>query len=428
LEDGSLEAFVERLDRVELEQPLASFDAQDGLTIEEGRLVALVFNPQLRIARLRTGQAAASAEHASLWADPQLSVSVLRLTDNVPDPWILSPGLSFTIPTSGSLAAEQDQADAMLGASRLAALEAEWAVWHDVREAWIEWSAASLRIAETERLVEALDVLVDTTSRLAEAGELDRTEASLFTVERAQRRNLLLRLRGEVSAAEQRLRAHLGLAPEAPVTLVPSFTLKESSTAAALPNAFTGQEFTDAIAERNPRLARLRAEYEVAEATLKHEIRKQYPDLTLGPQLQAEEGRTSIGFIAGLPLPFLNANRRAIAEARVEREIARATYEVEYESLVGRGAAARALANALAEQRTEIEETLVPILDEQLQDAAELVRLGEGTSLVLLESLTRAHETKLELIETLSTEALARTELEFVTGPLEPATLAPDEQ
>jgi outer membrane protein TolC len=50
----------------------------------------------------------------------------------------------------------------------------------------------------------------------------------------------------------------------------------------------------------------------------------------------------------------------------------------------------------------------------------QLLRLGESTSLVLLESLTRAHHTKLELIETRSAEALARAELEYLTGPPTP--------
>ena len=414
LEDGSLRDFLDRLDRNRGEQ-VAEFDPGDGLSLREGQLVALVFNPGLRLARLRVGRAAATADHASLWADPKLSVSLLRITESVPDPWIINPAsLTFSIPLSGRLAAEQGLADATHRVAQHRALEAEWSVWHEVRRAWVEWSAARLRVEETERLVAAMDTLVQTASQLAESGELQRTEASLFSVEQAQRRNRLRRLRGDVAAAEQRLRAHMGLAPEAPVTLHPSLALPSGSPAAEASPA--------EIAERNPSLARLREEYEVAEETLRREIARQVPDLTLGPAFESEEGQSRVGFLGAIPLPFLNANRQAIAEARVGREIAGAALETEYESLIGRWAAASARASALAEQRADMEQVLVPLVDRQLEDALRLMRLGEGTSLVLLASLTRAQETKLDLIGTRSAEALARAQLEYLTGPPAPGS------
>lgn len=412
LEDASIRGFLERMDR-DLGGQTGEFDPADGLSLREGQLVALVFNPGLRLARLRVDRAVATAAHASRWADPELSVSVLRITESVSDRWVVTPGLTFSIPISGRLAAEQGLADAEHRAAEHRVLEAEWAVWHEVREAWIEWSAARLRVEETERLVDALDTLVRTASQLAESGELQRTEASLFAVEQAQRRNQLRRLRGEVAAAEQRLRAHMGLAPEAPVVLVPSIAITRTG-----PAALGTPAGPVAIRERNPSLARLRVEYAVAEEALRREIRAQYPDLTLGPLFESDEGQSRVGFLGGIPLPFLNANRKAIAEARVGREIARAALETEYESLVGRWAVAAAMADALAEQRADIEEVLVPLVDRQLEDAMRLMALGEGTALVLLESFRCAHETKLELIETHSAEAHARAELETLTGPV----------
>ena len=140
-----------------------------------------------------------------------------------------------------------------------------------------------------------------------------------------------------------------------------------------------------------------------------------------------EPGPTPRG-IFPIPLPFLNANRQAIAEARAGREIARAAFETAYESLVGRWAAASARAEALAEQRADLEQVLVPLVDRQLEDALRLARLGEGTSLVLLESLTRAQDTKLELIESRSAEALARTEIDYLIGALAPGQVNAKEE
>ena len=105
---------------------------------------------------------------------------------------------------------------------------------------------------------------------------------------------------------------------------------------------------------------------------------------------------------------------------RDSRELARAAFETEYERLVGRWAAASARARSLAEGRREAEELLVPLVDRQLADALRLLELGEGGSLVLLESLQRVHGTKLELIETRAAEALAHAEVEYLQGPPTP--------
>ena len=52
LEGGSLEAFLKRLDASRGGEP-SVFDPSDGLSLEEGQLVALAFHPRLRLARLR---------------------------------------------------------------------------------------------------------------------------------------------------------------------------------------------------------------------------------------------------------------------------------------------------------------------------------------------------------------------------------------
>jgi len=409
LEGASLREFLDRLED-RSDSAAEEFDPADGLSLREGQLVALVFNPSLRLARLRVARAAAGAEHAGRWADPGLELAVLRITESVPDPWVITPGLTLTIPLSGRLEAERGRAVAERRAAEGAVLEAEWSVWRDVRAAWIEWSAARLRVEATEQLAQDMEGLVRTASELAERGEIPRTEASLFRVEATQRRNQLRRLSGEADAWEQRLRGFLGLAPTAPVELLPAIALPVAGAAES--------GGPDAIELRNPGLVRLRREYEVSEETLRREIRGQYPDLTLGPLFESDEGQSRIGFLGAIPLPLLNANRRSIAEARAEREVARAAVESTYEILVSRWAAATARAESLASQREEMVQVLVPLVERQVEDAFELMRLGEGaTTLVLLESLTRAFQAKLDLVDTRAAEALARAEVDYLIGP-----------
>lgn len=402
--DEPVRLFAERL--AEYGEPLA-FDLSDGLSLSEGEVVALVYNPDLRLARLRAGVASASAEHAGLWQDPQFGVDFLTVTESASNPFLITPGLSFTIPISGRLEAEKARADAAFAAELTHVAEQEWQTRMAVRRAWVNWSAAKLKAEQTERLLASIESLIDSTARLADAGEIIRTEAALFTIERASQRQVLLRFRGEAAEAEQELRTLLGLSPFAPLELVPSVVVGVDS------DGFTPK----AAADQSLTLARLRVEYEVAEQTLRREVREQYPDLTIGPLAEFDQGNTLLGFSLSLPIPLLNANKQGIAEAHAERDLARATFETTYERLVGSLAAAHARLDTLREQRGVIESDIVPLVDRQLADAQNLLQLGEGGSLVLLESLTRIGQTQMALVDARVGEAFSIVRLAELVGP-----------
>jgi hypothetical protein len=68
-------------------------------------------------------------------------------------------------------------------------------------------------------------------------------------------------------------------------------------------------------------------------------------------------------------------------------------------------------------RRVTVHDELVPLVDRQVADADRLVNLGEGESLVLLESLVRSHEAKLQLIELQLEETLVQTEIRYLLGP-----------
>ena len=396
-------AFAERLG--EAGPGAGDFNPEDGLSLSEGEVVALVYNPDLRIARLRAGVAGATAEHAGLWDDPEFSIDVLNITSNVPDPWVAGSALAFTIPVSGRLGVEKARAEAAMHAELERVAESEWKIVRDLRDSWLSWSAQGVRLRQTEAILAELDSIIESTSQLAEGGELLRTEAALFTIERESRRAESGRLQGAAAENEQQLRALLGLSPNASVNLVPALSAVQSPSGGDEPG------------EANPTLARLRNEYEVAEKALLREIRKQYPDVTFGPQAESDEGRSRIGFVGAIPVPILNSNKGGIAAARAEREAARAAYETEYERIVGRLAALRARLRGVRARRETIDETLVPLVDRQVGDARRLLELGEGGSLVLLESLLRAHEAKLKLIDIQLEDARTNNEIRHLLGP-----------
>lgn len=398
----------------------APFDPTDGLCLDEAEAVALFFNPRLRVARLRAGVAAATAENAGLWEDPALGFDGERILAGVDHPWVVGATIGLTIPISGSLSAERDRAGAEHRAALARVAQEEWELRSRLRAAWLDWSAHTLRAQQTREFLGRLDAIAAVAARLEEAGEMPRTESRLFRVERLTRQNDLRLLDARARESELALRALMGLTPDAPVALAP--------TLARTPVEGFTHVLDEAIEARSPMLAVLREEYAVAELTLRREVREQYPDITIGPGIGEEDGDSRALLGVSLPIPLWNRNRQGVAEAAAQRELARAEYESAVESLAADLAAAVVRAAALATQRQEIESLLVPLVDEQGEEIARLAQLGEFDALLTLETLIRQHETKLRLIEARLEEALAMTRIEELLGPPapSPASIAAD--
>jgi outer membrane protein TolC len=171
------------------------------------------------------------------------------------------------------------------------------------------------------------------------------------------------------------------------------------------------------IEANSPAMLVATAEYEASERALELEVRKQYPDLHLGPGVGREDGRDQVTLGLSLPLPVLNANRRGIAEARAGREVARASAEATLEQLLAGLRAAEERWRAACEHRKTLETEIVPLVDAQYADAREVARLGEVNTLVLLESLSRQQEAKMSLIGARQAESLAEIDIEEIFGP-----------
>lgn len=400
-------AFVQRLAERGVDE--AAFDASDGVALREAEIIALVFNPDLRLARLRAGVALASAEHAGRWDDPVIALDIQRIVESVAEPWVIANTITFTLPISGRLAA----AKALAGAEHVVALEQvaleEWQTIQRVRAAWLEWSATRLRRDMTDAHVAQLEQITSAAHRLFEAGEMDRTQSTLFELELARRRNESRRYAGTEREIEAALRGLLGLAPGAPLEFLPALNFEARSASQG--------DFDAALADASPRLNLRRAEFEAAERVFALEIRKQFPDLALGPGYASDEGQSRLLLGLSAPLPILNANRQAIAVAQAERELARAAFETEYERLVIDLLRAQARHDAAQAIREDLESSIAPLADRQLQDARRLAQAGELDPLVMLESVVRAHDTRLSLIEARLNESQAAVAIEEIMGP-----------
>lgn len=412
----AIELFAERLSQQGEAMP-DRFDATDGITQAEGEVLALFYNAELRLARLEAGVALATFENAGLWEDPEFGFDGTEILSPA-GPFEYGLTVSLTIPISGRLDVEKDRAGAAYETELRRIVDAEWHTRAQVRTAWAAWSAASERLRLLREVVGQVERIASITDRLESVGELTRVEARLLRVELVKTRTDIAQAELDEASARIKLHGLLGLAPDASVGLIPAFgSVSVDEVKATI----------DRLIEANTLLAVRRAEYQVAEESLRLEIREQYPDITIGTGLGSEDGDDRLLLGLSIPIPVLNANRAGIAEARARREVARAAAETTFESLTQELALAMASLDATRSQREAFERDLVPMLDEQSLEVERLADLGEIDTLILLETVTRRFEAKSRLLDLRLAETDAAINITRLLGPGEPGSPAPVE-
>ncbi|MBI2421451.1 MAG: TolC family protein [Candidatus Hydrogenedentes bacterium] len=397
-----------------------AFDVADGLTLAEAQAVALWHNPGLQVARAEALAVCARAQHAGLIPDPALSLSGGRKREDGADgffeeaagvsrSWVSAAGLSLTIPLSGRPAAQRAWRWAEYDAAALEVAVAEWTLLQELREAWIAWSAQARRAEVLDAHLKVLTAFSAKAQRLAEAGELAPGSGRLFLVDEGRTQALLDEAAHLSQARKLRLLSLAGLRPDAPVELAPALT----------PDSAPREQDDGAagIAEDHPRIIRLKADYEAAEQQLQVAIRAQYPDLQLGPDFTKEKDETVIALGLGVPLPVWNRNRGGIAEAVAQRAVARARVMAAYEELTGELAQHRAAWAGASAKRTRLETEVAPLADRQIAESQALLEAGESDRSLFYAVLAQSLTIKLELVDAVAQEQIARTQLDALRTP-----------
>ena len=405
-----LNALAAAMRRSDASRP-SRYNARDGLSAAEMEVAALLFNPKLRRVRLAAGVPLASAQLAGLWPDPKFRVNVLRIVESVEDPWIVMGGLPLPLPISGRLTVEKAHAAARSRRAAAQVVLAERDLLRELRLARTHWSGVARRRALLIESLEELDAVLAVARSQRQLNRIGAPDLRLLELERVRRVGRIQLLVLESRRLELRLRQLIGLTPEAPIELV---------TDASWPVAEPGRPGDRASAlAASPELRVARLGLEVAERSHELEVRRQYPDLTLGPMAGTEEGETRVGFsLMNLTLPLWNRNQRAIAEADARRRVARGRLEEARQTVVAELADAEVACN-LARQRREILQTRIfPIVNRQLAELRRLAELGDFEVLVILNALTQTLETRLELVEARVAEAAARIRRSALVEPL----------
>ncbi|MDG2424683.1 MAG: TolC family protein [Phycisphaerales bacterium] len=406
IETEPVSAFARRLRATGDDVPL-QFDPNDGISYAEGEVLALFYNPELRVTRLQAGVALATKETAGLWEDPVFGFDGAEII-TPPTPFEFGLMGSLTIPISGRLEVEKERAGAAYEAELRTVVHAEWNARGELRRKWASWTAAVAQAELIANMIVELEKIDAIADNLHDAGELNRVERRLLQIELADRRIQATEIDLLVIDTENALLDCLGLPPAAAALLLPAFpdmTIREI------------EDVTARLIESNTELAVHFAKYQTAEDTLRLEITKQFPDIVIGSGYGTQFNDHRVMFGVSIPVPILNANQAAIAEATARRGVARAEAETTFEKLIRRFSAANAALEIKKMQRAEYEQMIVPMLTAQTSDIQRIAELGELDMFVLLETEKRKLSAKRKLIELQVRELDAAITVQQILGP-----------
>ncbi len=371
---------------------------------------AVTHHPAIAVARAKYETAVAALRTAGERPNPTIALSPQIVTPFTK--WIAGTyGVDFdwTMETAGKRGRRLDVAHAQVRAAAANVIDATWNVRSAVRKAFLEVYAAEQRtkllndaIAQQAELLSALDERI-------KAGAESRSIASQARLLQAQMR---------LQAAESAKLAAVARAALAEALAMPVRGLDQAlfSFAAFESSAPSVPGRQKALTHRADVLAAL-AGYAAAEATLRLEIAKQYPDLHLNPGYSLDAGENKWRLGIGLTLPILNRNQGAIGEAEAKRKEAAAAFESVQAKVLGEYDRAAA---TLAAARTKLS-TTDALLEEQAQQIASEDRIVKGGS----SDRSALLSAKVERAATLASRVEALAEIQAALGALEEAAQTP---
>jgi outer membrane protein, heavy metal efflux system len=287
-------------------------------------LAAFYYNPDLDVARAQWGVARGGVMTAGGRPNPSLSAA-LGYNASTPagdiSPWIPEAILGLPIEVAGKRGIRIRQAGQLSEAARLDILTVAWQVRSRVRQGFVDFYVARQADSLLARQQEIQTSIVAILEAQLAVGEVSPFEVTQARIALADSRLARLAAAQQRAAARSELAAALGVSPAA-VDSVGLFFEGLSLIAQELPGAEIRRQ---ALVSRSDILGAL-AQYEASQAALQLEVRKQYPDLELGPgyQLDQTDNKWTLGL--AVTLPFLNRNRGPIAEAAARREEAAARF------------------------------------------------------------------------------------------------------
>lgn len=311
LDDPGLRSFLEK--NLHRDSAAALARAWD---FEMLALAAFYYHPDLEVARAQWGVARAAIQTAGGRPNPTLIATPgLDLTHASPSPWI--PFVNFDLPleTAGKRGHRIAQAEHLSESARLNIAATAWRVRAGVRASLLDFTAARQRAALLQDQIPIQQQIVALLDQQIQAGAMAGPEAVSFRIALQKTQLNLAEAQRQRAESRARLAQSIGV----PVRALDGVELSIIFPDAAALASLTSDEIRhEALLGRADVLAAL-ADYAAAQSDLQLEIARQYPDVTVSPGYEFDQGDSKWSLGIAVELPVLNQNQGPIAQAAARR-------------------------------------------------------------------------------------------------------------
>jgi outer membrane protein, heavy metal efflux system len=399
-------------DSVKIDRPYlkaTTLDLAKPLDANDIAILAVIANPDLKVARLQANVASAQSFAARLLPDPSFNLGEdFRLSG--PDQLnnlVAALGLDLNALRTHAVVSDKARAD-----EQQVRLDLAWAEWQTAGKARI----GAVRTMSLERAVtlnrasrDAAQELLDASVRAAGRGDLPADQVQAMRTAAFDAAERLRTSERDLATARSELAKLLGLPPDSPLQLRPD----------ALPEAALDAAGLFELAQtRRADLQALRAGYASQEATVHKAVLDQFPKLDLTITATRDTtGNRLVGPNVGMTLPLWNRNRGGIAVQRATRAALKAEYETRlFETRADIAAAVDGIAIARRQRRDIL--AGLPALERFVQGSAAAASRGDLSSAVAATTAQALRDKQTQLTQSEQDIQEQWIALELLTGTL----------
>lgn len=365
--------------------------------------IGLLLNPELNQARLNYARSTAVAEFAGLWEDPSLSAELRQVREA--DVTNRGVGLSLTLPVTGLPALAEKVAECYK--------QADYCTMQAKERAYlVQLDTLRYRVMATHARLELMQARVkqqqqeqQTAQRMHELGEMEFADYQVICRRLNDGQKELQEMEQEHLVLHLDMVKLLGLHPQQ----------REVELAGHLPAAIpaaVAQPSPDMLMQ-HPAIKAAMAAHDTSEAELQREIRRQYPELSVGPGFEHDDGNSKVGVGLGINLPLWNRNQEAIAQARAERNIKEYDVVQAWRELLLQSVALSDLQQLLL-KHCQAEQERVSRLAEAEKQQEKLYAIGETNLPALADARQEAYLRRMNYIDCLTRLLSTQVELQYL--------------
>ncbi len=287
-----------------------------------GTLVATgwYYSAALRVQAAKIAMAHANLITASQSPNPTVGLSPTYAAKVGPgvSPWILGFNFDIPIETAGRRQDRMAEAAALIHAGRFNFGQTAWNVRQTIRRALLEYLYARIQTRLLARQAADTRLILDLLQARFKAGDISRPVYTTAQIQARQAALALLAAQGRMRQRRLQLAAALSL-PASALADVKWFFPRLWRLPPV--RAWQVRRLVRAALLNRMDIQALLARYRAAEAALKLQVARQYPDIHLGPGYKFDQGANEFTLGLTMALPVFNQNQGAIAAADAHRRI-----------------------------------------------------------------------------------------------------------